>query len=145
VKYNFLVNKRGNIMPYVVVLIAFVAMPMMMLSVEITRAMYVNAQLQTATDAACAAAVQALDTAQFIETGLLQVDISQGRNFAQREFTTTLLDQGLNKYQAVLLSVNRLTDSIVGCEASAVIDWVLPGFPDLTLTTSSTSSAQAIQ
>ncbi|MCJ7520312.1 MAG: hypothetical protein MUO42_11660, partial [Anaerolineaceae bacterium] len=61
------------------------------------------------------------------------------------EFTTTILDQGLNKYQAVLLSVNRLTDSTVSCEASAVIEWVLPDFPDLTLTTSSTSSAQVIQ
>ena len=143
--FSFLMNKRGNVMPYVVVLIGFVAMPMMLLSVEITRAMYVDSHLQTATDTACAASVQAINTSQFINTGLLQVDITQGRNFAHREFNATVIDKDLKQYNPILISVERISDRVVACEASATLQWILPGLPALTLRASSTSELQAVR
>ena len=45
-------------MAYTTMLIALVVMPMMIVSIEIVRMMFVNLHLQTAVDAACAAASQ---------------------------------------------------------------------------------------
>ena len=48
-----------------------VGVPLSSLSIDVTRMMYVRGHLQTASDAACQAAVDALDTPHFIATGEL--------------------------------------------------------------------------
>jgi hypothetical protein len=54
-------------MLYSVMLITLVAMPMLILSSEIVRVMYVGVHIQTTVDSACTAAVQAVDVPYFIQ------------------------------------------------------------------------------
>jgi len=137
-------NQRGNVMPYMVFLISMVAMPLMVLSIELVRAMYVDVHLQTAIDAACGAAVQAVNVPHFIQTGELMVDISQGRGFAQREFDATVVDHNLRKFNPALVSVNLVDNTTVSCFGTAEMQWTLP-VPALTFTAFAISETQAVR
>lgn len=138
-----LIDKKGNVMPYVVFLISLIIMPLMIMTMELTRAMYVDIHLQAATDAACSAASQAANVPYFIQTGELTIDISAGRTYAYREFDATISDHSLRKYFPVLTSVNLVSDTIVACESTAQMQWMLPGIPSLTLNSSALAETQA--
>ena len=43
---SFLKDRKGYALPYSVIVIVLVGMPMMILSIELTRAMYVNVNIQ---------------------------------------------------------------------------------------------------
>ena len=60
---------RGYAMPYTVMLITAVAMPMSIMSIEIVRMMFVDVHLQSVVDAACGAASQGVDVPHFFLTG----------------------------------------------------------------------------
>ena len=120
-------------MAYVTILIASVAIPMLILSVEIVMAMYVEGQLQTAVDAACEAAIQAVDVPFFIHNGVLQIDMGAASSYAQREFNATVINHSINSYSPSLSGVSLLTSTIIQCSGSATMRWLLPGIPALTL------------
>ena len=140
---RFLLDKKGNVMPYVVFLIAMLILPMMVMTMEVTRAMYVNIHLQAATDAACSAAAQAANVPGFIQTGDLLINISDGRTYAYREFDSTVSDSTLRRYSPALTKVDLLTNTMVTCEAIAQMEWILPGIPPLVLHVSSLSEIMA--
>lgn len=140
---RFLLDKKGNVMPYMVFLVAMLIMPLMVMTMEITRAMYVNVHLQAATDAACSAAAQAANVPGFIETGNLNINITDGRTYAYREFNSTVSDSTLRRYAPALTNVDLLTNTMVSCEAVAQMDWILPGIPPLVLHVNSLSEIMA--
>jgi len=53
-------------MPYTIMLLILVAMPMLILASEIARMMFVDMHFQTAVDGACVAASQGVDIPHFI-------------------------------------------------------------------------------
>ena len=61
-------------MAYSTMLIILVASPMSIVSIEIVRMMFVDVHLQSAVDAACAAASQGVNVPYFILTGELKID-----------------------------------------------------------------------
>ena len=130
-------------MPYTVALITFVAMPMLILSSDIVRALYVGVHIQTAVDAACAAAVQAVDVAHFIDTGELKIVDSQAVGYAQREFSGTVANAGIEKYSPSLTAVSIVNNTVVECRASAQMIWTLPGVAPLTFSVDSAAEAEA--
>jgi hypothetical protein len=130
-------------MPYTVALITFVAMPMLILSSEIVRALYVNVHVQTAVDAACSAAVQAVDVAHFIDTGELIIVDSNAVAYAQREFDSTVAQSAIEKYSPSLTGVSVINNTLVECHASAQMIWTLPGVAPLTLNVGSVAEAEA--
>src|SRR5690349_5949077 len=99
---RFLFGRGAFAMPYYAVVLAAVAVPLMILSLDVTRFFYLRTHLQSATDAACEAAAQALDLPHFKSTGEARVDLALARGYANREFSTTTSEQGITKYTPVL-------------------------------------------
>ena len=62
---SFWKGRKGYVMGYVIILIATAALPMLILAVEISRAMFVEVKLQAAVDSACDAAIQAVEVPYF--------------------------------------------------------------------------------
>ena len=139
---RFLRCMKGYVMPYSAILIVLVGMPMMILSVELTRSMYVNVNIQTAVDAACAAAVQAVDVDHFISTGEVLVNSSWAASYAQREFDATVANSNVQNYSPSLTGVSVVNSSQVFCTASAQLNWLLPGVPAINIQV--TSAAEAV-
>jgi len=140
---KFLKDRRGYVMPLNTMLIALVAMPMLILSSEIVRALYINVHIQTAVDAACTAAVQAVDVPHFVSTGELLIDSDVAAGYAQREFDATVARSNIEKYSPSLNSLSITTNTIVECYASAQVIWILPGVPPLTMNVISAAEALA--
>ena len=140
---KFLRDCRGYVMPYTVMLITLVAMPMLILSSEIVRAMYVGVHIQTAVDGACTAAVQAVDVPYFITNGVVRIDGSTAMAYAIREFNSTVAQSNIEKYSPTLTAVNIVDDHIVECHASAEMIWTLPGVAPLTFNVFSAAEAEA--
>jgi len=136
-------NLEGYVMPYSAVLILLVGMPMMILSVEITRAMYVNVNIQTAVDAACAAAAQAVDVDHFITTGEVVIISSWAGSYAQRDFDATIANANIQNYSPSLTGVSIMNGSQVFCTANATLNWLLPGVPAISIDVASASEAVA--
>ena len=132
-------------MAYTTMLIALVVMPMMIVSIEIVRMMFVNVHLQSAVDAACAAASQAVDVPHFILTGELIIDPVTAAANANREFYSTVANAGINQYYPALSSVSISNDTIVYCESSAEMTWMLPGISSVALTANSAAEARETQ
>ena len=140
---KFLRDCQGYVMPYTVMLITLVAMPMLILSSEIVRAMYVGVHIQTAVDGACTAAVQAVDVPYFISNGVVKIDGSNATAYAIREFNSTVAQSNIEKYSPTLTAVNIMDDHIVECHASAAMIWSMPGVAPLTFNVSSAAEAEA--
>ena len=58
---SLLRSRKGDAYAWFAALMIFVGVPLASLSIDVTRMMYVRGHLQTASDAACQAAVDALD------------------------------------------------------------------------------------
>ena len=140
---KFFADRKGYVMPYTVMLITLVAMPMLVLASDIVRSLYVNVHIQTAVDAACTSAVQAVDVAHFIDTGELQINSSNAASYAQREFDATVAQSDIEKYSPVLTAVNVVDNTVVECHASAQMVWTLPGVAPLTFSVFSAAEAEA--
>lgn len=141
--FKLIKDRRGYAMPFNVMLITMVAMPMLILSSEIVRALYVNVHIQTAVDAACTAAVQAVDVAHFVGTGELRIDAAEASAFAQREFDGTVARSGIESYSPSLDSLSINNNTIVECRASAELVWSLPGIAPLAMNVYSAAEAEA--
>jgi hypothetical protein len=123
-------------------LITLVAMPMLILSSEITRALYVNIHIQTAVDSACTAAVQAVDVPYFIDYGVIKISRSTAVSYAQRDFNATVARSNIESYSPSLTSIS-IHDNVVECNASAQMIWSLPGIAPLTFNVYSAAEAEA--
>lgn len=140
---NLIKDTEGYAMAYVVLFISLVGLPLMLLSVEIVRAMYVEGLVQAAADSACEAAVQAVDLPYFLEYGVLQILPGDASALAQSEFASTVADYGIMNYNPSLSGLVFLSPTLVQCNASAAMEWLLPGIPDLTLNVSALSQVKA--
>jgi Flp pilus assembly protein TadG len=138
---RFWKDRTGYVMAYVVVLIGTVTIPMLILSVEIGRAMYVEVQLQAAVNAACESAAQAVNVPVFIDTGVLQIEEGAATANAQREFDATVISSNITGYTPTL-GVAFPTSISVACTSSATLVWLLPGVPSLTLHADAFSQAR---
>jgi acyl CoA:acetate/3-ketoacid CoA transferase len=123
-------------------LIALVAMPMLVLSAEITRSLYINVHIQTAVDSACTAAVQAVDVPYFVDYGVIRIDPSNAVSYAQREFNATVARSNIEDYNPALTSVS-INNNVVECRASAQMIWSFPGIAPLIFNVLSAAEAEA--
>lgn len=130
-------------MAYMAMLLVTVALPMLIMSVEIVRAMFVQTQLQAAVDAACDAAAQAVDVPYFITTGVLQIQQGVAASYAAREFDSTVINYHINNYSPSLDGLSYPNPTQVQCYASARMGWFIPGIPSLTLQADSIAQARA--
>jgi hypothetical protein len=125
-------SEYGQIMPLFLVVMLLGAIPLMALTLDATRAMYVHIHLQTAADAACEAAVQELDVPYYISTDQARVDLARGRGNAHREFNNTVIEHGIVQYAPALYSVYLVSPTIAGCIASAQIERFIAFGPPMT-------------
>lgn len=139
---RFLQDRRGYVMAYMVMLLTLVAIPMLILSVEITRTMYVQIQLQAAVDAACDAAVQAVDVPFFIHNGVLQIEQGVAASYAAREFYATVARHSIENYSPALTGLSFPNATQVQCSGTASMGWFLPGIPSLTMSAASVAQAR---
>ncbi len=139
---KFYNDRRGYVMPYSVMLIALVAMPLLILTSEIVRSLYVNVHIQTAVDSACSAAVQAVDVPYFIDNGVIRIDSSTAAAYAQREFNATVSRSDIEDYNPVLTAL-EIEENVVVCHATAQMIWSLPGIAPLTFNVLSAAEAEA--
>ena len=65
---HLLISRQGDAYAWFARMLVFVFIPLSSLSIDVTRMMYVRGHLQTANDAACQSAADALDVPLFIET-----------------------------------------------------------------------------
>ena len=138
---RFWKNRKGYVLAYTAILIGTVAIPMLILSVEIGRALYVGVHLQAAVDAACEAAAQAVDVPFFINNGVLQIEPGTAAANAQREFDATVIYHNIISYNPSL-GISLLTSTLVQCSSSATMQWLLPFIPALTLHANALSQAK---
>jgi acyl CoA:acetate/3-ketoacid CoA transferase len=139
---RFLKDRKGYALPYTTMLIALVAMPMLVLSAEITRSLYINVHIQTAVDSACTAAVQAVDVPYFVDYGVIRIDPSNAVSYAQREFNATVARSNIEDYNPALTSVS-INNNVVECRASAQMIWSFPGIAPLVFNVFSAAEAEA--
>lgn len=129
-------------MAYTAMLLLVVGLPMLTLSSEIVRMLFVDVHLQAAVDAACAAASQAVDMAHFIATGEVIIDPAVAAGNAQFEFDSTLSNSGINMYSPSLSGLS-IVGTTIYCDASATITWMVPGITPINLSSSSAAEALA--
>jgi uncharacterized membrane protein len=119
------------------IVMAFVVLPLMSLVVDINRVMYVRTHLQTAADAACQAAAQALNVPNFNVTGAESIEAGHARNLANREFSGTVVDQGIVEYSPALGI--SFTTTQASCSATANVTRFIPLTPTMNVQVQSTS------
>lgn len=124
-------SQQGQVMPYMAIFLALVVVPLMILCVDVVRALYVRTHLQAAADAACEAAVQALDEPAFIQSGVKRIDLGKGAGWAAQHFSATCSEKGLVRYSPSLTSVSLRSPTIVFCAARAEVELLIPVSPAL--------------
>ena len=133
--------ERGQVMPYMAVFLALVVVPLAVLSVDVVRALYVRTHLQTATDAACEAAAQAIDAAAFRSGGAERINLGLGTGYAQREFAATVAEKGIVGYSPALTGIWLQSPTVVACRAVASVQLLIPAAP-VALNVSATSVSE---
>lgn len=133
--------ERGSASVYWAVAMFFI-IPLMALSIDMPRALYVRSHLQAATDAACEAAAMAIDVPVFRETGVSKIKYDEAQVWAAREFIATVSDAGIWGYSPALTSVVLETPLIASCTASASVDPLIPVSPAMNIVVRSTSETR---
>ncbi len=140
---RFLHDRRGDVWAFISVAIIFIALPLASLTIDVVRGMYVRTHLQTATDAACQAAADALDTVTFQSSGVRQINPSRARQQAASVFNASLSDAGKVGY-APSLSVGFPSSTRAFCQASASVSRMIPLTPPMTAVVSTTSEMRVV-
>ena len=135
---SFIRDERGDMFAYFAILMVFLMLPLSSLAVDIVRAMYVRGHLHTATDAACQAAVSALDAPLFIQTGREQIKPSLARARAGQVFSATLTDAGGVGFSPSI-SVRIISPKQAYCVATASVARLIPGTPAMNVVTETVS------
>lgn len=123
-------SEKGMSLAWFAVVLLVLGMPLASLSIDITRLMYVRGHLQTATDAACQAAADALDVRAFRDQGVRRIDAGRARAQAGQVFGATLSDSGRVRFSASL-SVSLSGPTIANCSSSATVEPLIPISPNL--------------
>lgn len=131
-------DSRGDAYAWVAALMLLVGIPLASLSIDIARMMYVRGHLHTATDAACQAAVDALDVRRFISSGEAIINGGQGRAQAAQVFRATLTDATTIKYTESL-AVDFPGPKLAHCTATARVTHIVPMTPDMLVVVETTS------
>jgi len=116
-------------MPWWAMVLAFVAVPLFSLAVDITRGMYVRTRLQEAVDAACEAGAQGLDVPHFRDTGNWHLDPGLAHSFAAVAFRQSVTDQGIVGY-APSYSM-QVSTTFTDCQAVATVSRMIPYTPPM--------------
>lgn len=122
---------EGYSMAMYAILLAVVGIPLMSLSIDITRLMYARTHLQAAVDAACVAGAQALDVPTFLQTGVRQIDYGIAIQNAAREFNSTVSSPALMRAGAHLTNVWLISPTTLGCAGSVSLDPMIPLLPEM--------------
>jgi hypothetical protein len=133
--------EKGTVSVYWAAAMLFIV-PLLALSIDMPRALYVRSHLQAATDAACEAAAMAVDVPVFRETGVAKIKYDEARVWAAREFTATVADSGIWGYGPSLNSVVLETPLIAACVASASVNPLVPVSPAMNIVVRSTSESR---
>lgn len=123
-------SERGMSLAWFAVVLLILGLPLASLSIDITRLMYVRGHLQTATDAACQAAADALDVPAFRDQGVRRINAGLAAGQANRVFNATLSDAGKIRFSASL-SVGLSGPTVANCSASASLEPLIPISPNL--------------
>lgn len=134
---------KGSAFVWFSALLVFVAVPLLSLSVDVTRMMYVRAHLQTANDAACQSAADALDVPYFISTGQARIDPYLANSQAAREFSSTLVDATKVRFVVNSLAIDFPAPTFAHCVASATVEHIIPMTPVMNITLETTSETRA--
>jgi hypothetical protein len=123
-------DKRADAYAWAAALIVLVGIPLMSLSIDVVRLMYVRGHLHTATDAACQAAADALDVPLFLQTGTRRIQPGLARSQAGAVFYATLADADLVQYSPSV-SVGFPAERLARCQATASVARLIPLTPNL--------------
>ncbi len=129
-------------MAFIAVFLAVVVVPVLILAVDVVRAFDVRIRLQTAADAACLAAVQAMSASAYQNNGAEVLEPARAQAQGYREFDGTVRDSGLVGYSP------RVAISIIGptrarCDAVASVKTYVPGAPVLRVHAMAISDARS--
>ena len=131
-------SRKGDAYAWFAALMIFVGVPLASLSIDVTRMMYVRGHLQTASDAACQAAVDALDVPHFIMTGEARINAGQGRSWARQVFAATLIDDSKVGY-GYGIGIDFPGPKFAHCTATATVDNIIPMTPGMHIVVETTS------
>lgn len=132
---------HGYAMGFYAVFIATVAMPLLVLSVDLVRLLAVRTRLQTAADAACQSAVAAVTAPVFQGSKQVVLSPSAALANAYREFYDTARDAGLVGYHPSV-QIGFVGPATAVCQATASLDTLVPGAPPMGVTVLTVSMAR---
>ena len=142
--HGVLSSRRGDAYAWFAAMLVFVFIPLASLSIDVTRMMYVRGHLQTANDAACQSAADALDAPLFIQTGQKHIEPGLARAQAAREFSATLVDAGKVRYTVDGLALDFPEPTFAHCVATVQVEHIIPMTPDMQLVIETTSEMRAL-
>ena len=142
---SLLMSRKGDAYAWFAAMLVFVFIPLSSLSIDVTRMMYVRGHLQTANDAACQSAADALDTQLFIATNQKRIQPALARSQAAREFSATLSDAGKVRYTVDSLSINFPAPTFAHCVATANVQHIIPMTPNMRVVVETTSETRALR
>ena len=137
-------SQRGDAYAWFAALMLIIGIPLASLSIDIVRMMYVRTHLQTATDAACQAAADALDVPTYLSTGVKQIDPVLARSQADREFAATLQDATKIDYSIGGLTLDYPSPIDAHCTSSATVEHIIPMTPPMNVVVQTTSEMRVV-
>ena len=141
---RLLISRRGDAYAWFASMLVFVFIPLASLSIDVTRMMYVRGHLQTANDAACQSAADALDVPLFIETNQKRIEPGLARKQAAREFSATLRDADKIRYTIEGLALDFPAPTFAHCVATVHVEHIIPLTPDMRVVIETTSEMRAL-
>jgi len=136
-------SERGNAMAWLAIVMVFLMVPLMGLTMDVTRAMYVRTHLQAASDAGCQAAADSMRVPLFQDSGVQEIDAALMIARAEQVFNATLRDSGKVRF-IPSLSLRLLTPTSVECTATASVDRLIPSVvPEIKLRVMTVSEMRA--
>jgi|FaiFalDrversion3_1042247.scaffolds.fasta_scaffold13028_2 uncharacterized membrane protein len=121
-----MVRERGYSMAWWAVILATVFVPLLALSIDITRLLYVRVRVQAASDAACEAAANTADIPAWREAGIRRIDPGKAAANAAYAFYRTVAEAGIVRYSPTLSRLEIAGDT-ARCRAEAIVQsFILP-------------------
>jgi hypothetical protein len=141
---RLLLSRQGDAYAWFATLLVFVFIPLSSLSIDVTRMMYVRGHLQTANDAACQSAADALDVPLFISTNQKRIEPGLARRQAAREFSATLRDASKIRYTIDELAIDFPAPTFAHCVATVDVEHIIPLTPNMHVVIETTSEMRAL-
>lgn len=136
-------SERGNAMAWMAIVMVFLMVPLMGITMDVTRAMYVRTHLQAASDAGCQAAADSMKVSLFQDTGVQEINPALMYGRASQVFNATLRDANKVRF-APALKLRLLTPTSVECTATASVDRLIPSVvPEINLRVMTVSEMRA--